>query len=102
MSALDPEGRRDVLELIASLRGGVTVLFSTHVLADVERICDRVGILDKGRLVVEGSLADLLDRFALPVYRVEAEPGQSVALGALAARLRAAPWVTGAVVEPAC
>jgi ABC-2 type transport system ATP-binding protein len=99
VSALDPEGRRDVLELIASLRGATTVLFSTHVLADVERICDRVAILDHGRLVVEGSLAELLDRFALPVYRVEAEPGQAAALEALAVRLRAADWVTGAAVE---
>jgi ABC-2 type transport system ATP-binding protein len=99
VSALDPEGRRDVLELIASLRVETTILFSTHVLADVERICDRVAILDHGRLVVEGSLAELLDRFALPVYRVEAEPGQAAALEALATRLRAADWVTGAAVE---
>jgi len=98
-SALDPEGRRDVLELIVSLRGESTVLFSTHVLADVERICDRVGILDHGRLVVEGPLADLLDRYALPVYRVEAEPGQAIAVEALATRLRGLDWVTGAAVE---
>ena len=76
VSALDPEGRRDVLGLIAGLRGESTVLFSTHVLADVERICDRVGILDHGRLVVEGPLGELLDRYALPVWRIEAEPGQ--------------------------
>ncbi len=99
VSALDPEGRRDVLELITSLRGEATVLFSTHVLADVERICDRVGILAHGRLVVEGPLAALLDRFALPVYRVEAEPGQAAAVEALAARLRTLDWVTGAAVE---
>jgi ABC-2 type transport system ATP-binding protein len=99
VSALDPEGRRDVLALIASLRGEATVLFSTHVLADVERICDRVAILDHGRLVVEGSLDELLDRFALPVYRVEAEPGQGAALERLAVRLRAADWVTGAAVD---
>ena len=99
VSSLDPEGRRDVLSLIAALRGEITVLFSTHVLADVERICDRVGILAHGRLVVEGPLADLLDRYALPVYRVEAEPGQDAALQALAARLRTAEWVTGVGVE---
>ena len=99
VSALDPEGRRDVLELIVSLRGEATILFSTHVLADVERICDRVGILDHGRLVVEGPLAELLDRFALPVYRVEAEPGQAAAVEALAARLRSLDWVTGTAVE---
>lgn len=99
VSALDPEGRRDVLNLIAELRGETTVLFSTHVLADVERICDRVGILAHGRLVVEGTLSELLDRYALPVYRVEAEPGQGSALDALARRLGGLPWVTGTGVE---
>ncbi len=98
-SSLDPGGRRDVLDLIASLRGEATVLFSTHVLADVERICDRVAILDRGRLVVEGALAELLDRYALPVYRVEAEPGQVNELQELARRLQAVDWVTGAAVE---
>jgi ABC-2 type transport system ATP-binding protein len=99
VSSLDPEGRRDVLNLIAALRGQTTVLFSTHVLADVERICDRVAILHHGRLVVEGPLADLLDRYALPVYRIEAEPGQAATVGALAARLAAEDWVTGIANE---
>ena len=99
VSALDPEGRRDVLDLIAGLRGETTVLFSTHVLADVERICDRVAILDHGRLVVEGELADLLDRYALPVWRIEPEPGQGETVERLAARLRAEPWVTAAALE---
>jgi ABC-2 type transport system ATP-binding protein len=99
VSSLDPEGRRDVLNLIAALRGEITVLFSMHVLADVERICDRVGILAHGRLVVEGPLADLLDRYALPVYRIEAEPGQRAALDALATTLRGMAWVTGVGVE---
>ncbi len=99
VSSLDPEGRRDVLNLIAGLRGELTVLFSTHVLADVERICDRVGILAHGRLVVEGPLAELLDRYALPVYRVEVEPGQGAALEALAVALRGLNWVTSVGVE---
>ena len=99
VSSLDPEGRRDVLNLIAGLRGDITVLFSTHVLADVERICDRVGILAHGRLVVEGPLAELLERYALPVYRIEAEPGQRAALDALAVELRSSSWVTGVAVE---
>ena len=99
VSALDPEGRRDVLGLIADLRGESTVLFSTHVLADVERICDRVGILDHGRLVVEGPLGDLLDHYALPVWRIEAEPGQDAEVDLLAARLRELAWVTAVAVE---
>jgi ABC-2 type transport system ATP-binding protein len=98
-SALDPEGRRDVLDLIASLRGETTVLFSTHVLADVERICDRIGILDHGRLVVEAGLAALLDRYALPVWRIEAEPGQVAAMTGLADALRAQPWVSAASLD---
>ena len=99
VSSLDPEGRRDVLDLIAGLRGETTVLFSTHVLADVERICDRVAILDHGRLVVEGELSDLLERYALPVWRIEPEPGQVEAMDRLSTRLRAESWVTAASFE---
>jgi ABC-2 type transport system ATP-binding protein len=99
VSALDPEGRRDVLGLIASLRGETTVLFSSHVLGDVERICDRVAILDHGSLVVEGALDELLGRYAQPVWRIEAEPGEDVRLGALADQLRGLPWVTAAAAE---
>jgi ABC-2 type transport system ATP-binding protein len=100
VSSLDPEGRRDLLTLIAELRGSATVLFSTHVLADVERICDRVAILDRGRLVTEGPLGALLDRYALPIYRIEPEPGQAAAVARLAATLRATAWTTDVTVEP--
>ncbi|MHB8274764.1 MAG: ATP-binding cassette domain-containing protein [Dermatophilaceae bacterium] len=48
-SALDPMGRKDVLDMLMSLRGRTTVFFSTHILADVERVCDTVAILDRGR-----------------------------------------------------
>jgi ABC-2 type transport system ATP-binding protein len=99
VSSLDPEGRRDLLALIAELRGGSTVLFSTHVLADVERICDRVGILDRGRLVTEGPLTELLDRHALPIYRVDPEPDQAQAVGLLVTALRAADWTTDVTVD---
>ncbi|HEX6131165.1 MAG TPA: ABC transporter ATP-binding protein [Actinomycetota bacterium] len=99
VSSLDPEGRRDLLALVADLRGSSTVLFSTHVLADVERICDRVGILDRGRLVTEGPLAELLDAYAMPVYRLDPEPDQADAVDRLAAVLRAQPWADDVTVE---
>jgi len=70
VSSLDPEGRRDLLELIATLRGETTVVLSTHVLADVERICDRVAILDRGRLVSESPLEELLAGHARPIFRL--------------------------------
>jgi ABC-2 type transport system ATP-binding protein len=61
MSGLDPIGRKDVRDLILGLRDeGRTVLFSTHILSDVEAICDRVGILVDGRMTDCGSLTDLV------------------------------------------
>jgi ABC-2 type transport system ATP-binding protein len=93
VSSLDPEGRRDLLALIDELSADATVIVSTHVLADVERVCDRVAILDHGRLVTEGPLDDLLRRYALPLYRIEPEPGQDAAVDGLVAILRATPWV---------
>ncbi|ALU21284.1 ABC transporter ATP-binding protein [Corynebacterium pseudotuberculosis] len=59
-SALDPIGRADVLAIIKQLRGQVTVLFTSHLLADVQNVCDHVGLLHKGKLVLEGELQDVL------------------------------------------
>ena len=61
-SALDPLGRRDVLEMVAALRGRTTVFFSTHILADVERVCDTVAILDGGRVLEQAPMQDLRTR----------------------------------------
>jgi ABC-2 type transport system ATP-binding protein len=61
MSGLDPLGRRAMREIILELRcQRKTIFFSSHVLGDVEQICDRVGILVKGRLTVQGRLDQLL------------------------------------------
>ena len=60
MSGLDPVGRREVRDLIASLRArGTTVFFCSHILADIEVLCDRAAILQRGRLAHIGRLADL-------------------------------------------
>lgn len=61
MSGLDPIGRKHIRELIITLRNsGKTIFFSSHVLSDVEQLCDRVGVLTRGRLVAEGSIKDVL------------------------------------------
>ena len=87
-SALDPAGRREVLDLIAALAGERTVVLSTHVLTDVQQVCDVVGVLQAGRLVFQGTLDDLLARTAA-VYRLRV----SGDLDAVVTALRAAPWV---------
>jgi ABC-2 type transport system ATP-binding protein len=99
VSSLDPEGRRDLLALIADLRGEATVVFSTHVLSDVERICDRIAILDRGRLVTEGPLDELLAAHARPIYRLVPAPGQDAEVATLIGRLAAAPWASDVSIE---
>jgi ABC-2 type transport system ATP-binding protein len=94
VSALDPEGRHDVLAAIRALAGSSTVLFSTHILSDAERVCDRVAILDHGRLLTEAPVTELLERYAQPVYRLEPERGQEANVALLEASLRRLPGVT--------
>ena len=58
-SALDPLGRKEVLDILQQIKGRTTVIFSTHILSDVERICDRVAVLHKGNIVLERTMDDL-------------------------------------------
>jgi len=92
-SALDPAGRREVLELIKEMRGICTVMMSTHILADVERVCDRVGIIANGRLVAEASQEELLERYAVPAFEIEIDPVSQNELPAWAENLRSLPWI---------
>lgn len=59
-AALDPAGRREVLDMVGALRGSATVVFSSHILDDVQQVCDTVGILKQGQLVYEGTLDQLV------------------------------------------
>ncbi|UCE97873.1 MAG: ABC transporter ATP-binding protein [Dehalococcoidia bacterium] len=72
-SALDPIGRRDMLDLIQRLSTNATVFMSTHILSDVERVCDSVGIIDRGRLVITSSIEELRRKYAHPVFEIEFE-----------------------------
>jgi ABC-2 type transport system ATP-binding protein len=94
VSSLDPAGRRDLLHLIERLRGQCTVLMSTHILADVERVCDTVGIINRGKLVTQAPQKDLLERYAVPAFEVEVDHGLAESLAAWSQALRQVPWVT--------
>jgi ABC-2 type transport system ATP-binding protein len=93
VSALDPAGRKEVLNLIERLRGQATIFMSTHILADVERVCDTVGILARGRLVAHASREALLAQYALPIFEFEAVPGAEAALAGWAEAQRSQPFV---------
>ena len=58
-SALDPIGRKEILEILTAVKGEATVIFSTHILSDVERICDRAAIIHNGKIALSGTLAEL-------------------------------------------
>ena len=70
-SALDPVGRKEILDILLSVRGQTTVLFSTHILSDVERICTDVAFLNDGVIAVQGRLADIKSMHRSEEYLLE-------------------------------
>lgn len=76
-SALDPIGRKEVMDIIQKLSGKVTVFFSTHILSDIERVCDRVIILDKGKVQIEDTIDQLRHKFTLQSVLLEVEKGDN-------------------------
>ena len=95
-AALDPAGRREVLDMVAALKGDATVVFSSHILDDVQEVCDTIGILRRGSLAYEGSLEELVagpDR--LPAFEIEVRRDA----GAVRDLLRSCDWTTEVTVE---
>jgi ABC-2 type transport system ATP-binding protein len=87
-AALDPEGRFEIIDLLAGLAGSVTVIVSSHDLPDVERICDQIGVMAQGQLAYQGPTSELLNK-AGPALRVVVRPPATSLISAL----RSAPWV---------
>lgn len=92
VSALDPLGRRDVLALLNAIRQEATVFMSSHVLADVDRVCEQVAIINHGQLVFSGSTTEIKERYATPVIQIELE-GDLAAAQKLALQLERLPQV---------
>lgn len=72
-SALDPVGRKEILDILSHARERTTVLFSTHILSDVESICTDVAFLKDGKAQLQGSICDIKDRFRIDEYYIESE-----------------------------
>jgi ABC-2 type transport system ATP-binding protein len=99
VSALDPAGRRDVLDLIAGLRGQTTVFMSTHILGDIERVCDKVAIINKGKLIAESTVPALQAQYAQPIYVLDPEANQEALVAQLITQLQAQPWIISAALD---
>ena len=94
-ASLDPKGRRDVLELMEALSAHATVFYSTHILDDVQRVSDAVAILNKGKLIAQAPINELLNDRDGTVYYVtvknSAEPALSI--------LKRQNWVSNVTVS---
>lgn len=79
VSALDPTGRREVMDLLKSLQGQTTILYSTHILNDAEEMTDQVLFMQSGKLVEQGSLAEVKKRHANPRIRIRFDDSEQAA-----------------------
>jgi ABC-2 type transport system ATP-binding protein len=95
-AALDPAGRREVLDMVSEMKGRSTVLFSSHILDDVQEVCDDIGMLRRGEMVYQGSLDGLLRRYGVAGFGVGLRSGADDVKAALLKE----PWVTSVGVGP--
>jgi ABC-2 type transport system ATP-binding protein len=96
-SSLDPAGRHEVLAMISKVSGDRTVFFSSHILNDIERVCDSLAVLHKGKLLLVSGMQELLARYPVNAVEVEldaaCEGAEAGAPAALIKTLTELPWV---------
>ncbi len=89
-ASLDPQGRHDVLAVMETLRQYTTIFYSTHILEDVQRVSDSVAILNRGRLIAEAPIDELLNGSSAAVVYTVIIKGDA---GRAQARVASQPWV---------
>jgi ABC-2 type transport system ATP-binding protein len=95
-ASLDPQGRRDVLEVMERLRKYTTIFYSTHILDDVQRVSDTVAILNRGELVAQAPIEELLADSGGAAYRIKVRGvGEHTKM-----RVQGQPWVTSVTEKP--
>ena len=77
-SALDPVGRKEILDILLQVREQTTVVLSTHILSDVERICTDVALLNNGVVEIQGKLADIKSKYRSEEYHLETESNEDL------------------------
>ena len=94
-SALDPLGRRDMLQIIENFRGRSTVFYSTHILDDVQRVSDMVVILNNGKLIAQGNIQELLAGNRSQFYITVRGDGSTIS-----DKLQNISWIINITIEP--
>ena len=79
-SALDPVGRKEILDILMAVKDETTVLFSTHILSDVERICTDIAFLNEGTIAIQGKIGDIKSSYRTDEYILETETGKELAI----------------------
>lgn len=79
-SALDPVGRKEILDILLAVKEQTTVLFSTHILSDVERICTDIAFLKDGTVHLQGTLAQIKSKYRQEAYLLETQSPEALAL----------------------
>jgi ABC-2 type transport system ATP-binding protein len=90
---LDPQGRRDVLDVMSRIRKYATIFYCTHLLDDVQRVSDQVAILNKGELITQAPIAELLAGTGETVYTVTLR-GDDASIASATAQVNALAWVS--------
>lgn len=98
-SSLDPAGRQELLDTLSSLRGEVTVFFSSHILGDIERVCDTIAVLHAGRLVLVSSREQLLEKYPVNAASLVLGAGSVPPPAAFLEDLEKCPWVDGVSLD---
>jgi ABC-2 type transport system ATP-binding protein len=97
-SALDPIGRVEVRDLVLSLKErGVAVLLNSHLIGEVERVCDRVVILDRGRVAASGTLTELLGQHEVRLHLTGVPAAAEARLATAGSVTREGDWFTVAL-----
>ena len=99
-SALDPIGRKEILDILSIARERTTIMFSTHILSDVERICDSIGVLNDGRLVLEGTVSEIKNGKKKDTIQIELANRE--AAKRLEAKLKGLPFVAASEIIDQC
>lgn len=100
LGGLDPGAQGEMLAVLGELKGTTTLVIATADLEVAEELCDRVAVLDAGRLVAAASTVELFDRVAPRHYVIETAAGRGLAFAGLVARIAREPWVESATASP--